>query len=160
MPRDNIIQLGTIVSSILDFDNFARINGDSIPQKYSVTHSKWAPADGRTIVGSDLSSKTTLTQTPDLRGSFLRGLNQFDSLEQSAVLDNRKDPQIRIVGSFQSDEFKKHSHWTKRSPVGNGGNSALMAGDSNVFNYPTQDQGNGDETRPKNVAVYFYIKIN
>jgi hypothetical protein len=91
---------------------------------------------------------------------FLRGMNEGRD-------DGEQDPkQNRTAGDYQQDALQKHGHrtdaskllWDKQSDVGyrsNNENSARPAGVYEVTGAVT-----ADETRPKNVSVYFYIKIN
>lgn len=161
--------VGTIISSILPFEKFRAIMGDD---GNWTSKSKWAPADGRQIFGSDLHSLSdkTILSVPDLRGQFLRGLNQFSTDEVTPVSDERKDPENRKAGDPQKDAFQGHQH-----DVPGSGGAAGMKGfwtgkDNNriLDNHSEKivsDTHNGtprvaDETRPKNVAVYYYVKIN
>lgn len=178
-----LLPLGTIISSFLPFETFR----ESIGEKGSWnTTRKWAPCDGRNIVGSKLYQVSAVPTAPDLRGQFLRGLNSFDKNPHATVpvarLENI-DPDNRIVGRPQMDAFQGHHHHmggrlsTQDNP--NDQPVILGAGDTpggeepryeifNSYNYvkhPISDRKNGSpristETRPKNVAVYYYIKIN
>lgn len=56
--------------------------------------SGWLPADGK-------------SGRVDLRGVFLRGINDFGSGERS---DAFADPEARVAGSFQAQSFKEHTH--------------------------------------------------
>tara|TARA_B100000508_G_C11427716_1_gene261753 strand:- start:489 stop:1097 length:609 start_codon:yes stop_codon:yes gene_type:complete len=95
---------------------------------------------------------------PDLRGLFLRGLNNSRS-------DNFKDPdETRNLGDLQEDKFKNHQH---NIFTGTGNNNSMhIARISNGSN-PSYDQektemssdGDNDETRPKNAAVNYLIRI-
>lgn len=118
---------------------------------------EWILADGRTIPKtSRYAAISGKSNVPDLRGMFLRGLNAERS-------DGYQDPDgnARSAGDLQSDELKHHSHtyinagvWG-RSWKGEDGDpkTAYMAqGNTGEFG--------GKETRPKNIAVYFYIRIN
>jgi hypothetical protein len=99
---------------------------------------------------------------PDLRGVFLRGLNQFDPYSPVPQDNSRNDTdKDRTVGSYQKDEFKKHSHNISEESSENvtAGGSALVK-NSQRSNRKTDDAGTVDETRPKNIAVYYYIRIN
>jgi len=96
---------------------------------------------------------------PDLRGRFLRMLNN------GATGDGHDPDTGRQIGSYQKDEFTKHFHDISAS-------SGVYSGDGkdrrNYQGYmtrhvgpePTNDAGNSPETRPKNIAVNAYIKIN
>ncbi len=92
--------VGTIVSSILPPDKFAKAVGDvDLPEP------SWILADGRSINGASTYSQLTGdVKIPDLRGMFLRGMNEGRA-------DGNEDPdRNRIVGQLQMDSFKKHDH--------------------------------------------------
>ncbi len=160
------LPLGTILPSMLDPNSFAKAVGD-----LDRTTREWALADGRDVTDSNygkllLSNNTSSTSEgitlPDLRGMFLRGMNEGRD-------DGNQDPDDRKAGKYQQDALQKHGHktdarkpppsWTGRDtePIGytkTGDADALAARVTTVTEANT-----ADETRPKNVAVYFYIKI-
>ena len=86
-------------------------------------------------------------RTPDFRGEFLRG---FD--------DGRGVDIARAFGSFQADEFRSHNHGmtgTIASSTGSPqGNPATWNGTSLWNTGPT----GGNETRPRNKTVNYWIK--
>jgi hypothetical protein len=168
---DNI-PLGTIISSYLNWEEFQRTTDNN---KYTDNglwnglKSNWAPCDGRQINGSDFFNLTNQSNTPDLRGAFLRALNVFDRYENdngiNSVIEQQKDPQSdRVRGSFQADEFRKHSHFISQEAAryvdrDDYNNSGWIRPYPTSHNINTAETG-GAETRPKNVAIYYYIKIN
>jgi microcystin-dependent protein len=110
----------------------------------------WLFCDGKPV-GREYKElrKMVGPTTPDLRGRFLRGLDQSGT--------NVLSEKGRQLGSLQEDDFKKHSHSVMQWNGGDGNRSghqdALYAG----IKSKTGEEG-GDETRPKNVAVNFIIK--
>ena len=119
---------------------------------------QWALADGR-----EVSTKTAFfeitgkTQLPDLRGMFIRGLNA-DRKDDDRDLDgdNRK------VGDYQADELRTHYHdnvaagiWG-RSFKGEDGSPKTA---HELKGGKTGTTG-GKETRPRNVALYYYIRVD
>ena len=89
---------------------------------------------------------STTFNLPDLRGEFIRG---FD--------DGRGIDSGRVFGSWQNDLFKAHTHsYTTPASyddvVGGTGTSARIATTAN-----TSSTG-GAETRPRNIAMNFWIK--
>ena len=119
----------------------------------------WLMCDGSVI--PDQTEFTAIRElvgnnTPDLRGMFLRGMN-------NGRTDGKQDPdgESRTLGGFQSDTFRKHSH--NLFINANAGNtwSIEHAGDyggSSGSHLRITDYVGGSETRPKNVAVNYIIK--
>lgn len=167
--------IGTIIASVLDWKRFCKVNNQSDVLDYSnKVKCKWAPADGRSVVGSMYG--TIENKVPDLRGVFLRGINEYGvpSSEVTVLQDNQKNPEDTKAGGFQEDNIRAHSHQITvvRDPrLGyrngisgagyNTGNEYTEATISNNLSYSFSTLPSGSqETRPKNVTVYYYIKIN
>jgi hypothetical protein len=109
--------------------------------------------DGRNVNGSKYASITGTSVIPDGRGQFLRGKNNGRG-------DGQENPAgDLIIGTQQTDEFKSHFH----SMAGSFLNNGLAGGGQGVLTQSgatnTGDTG-GLETRPKNITVNFFIKIN
>jgi hypothetical protein len=110
-------------------------------------------AIGYTYGGSGGSFKL-----PDLRGYFVRGLDNSRGIDPS-----------RALGSDQADEFKSHKHKiTKPSTiyVYTNDNSdyniggGFQPGGARPASYPSADASEGGtETRPKNIAMLYCIKL-
>lgn len=165
--------LGTVITSMLDYDHLIVITKD--PKVIDPEKSEWIPADGRSIEGSLLSKKTGMTVAPDLRGRFIRGLNIIYGTGQPPLDKDKADVngENRKAGDYQGDEFRAHDHKAtgKLGTNVTGTNKTLDVeeGDDKYNSDPNFAQkdvkidvknSGGDETRPKNIAVYFYIKIN
>lgn len=114
----------------------------------------WMLCDGTLFSSTQypqLFSVLGSTYLPDLRGVFLRGLDNGKGYDSG-----------RVLGSFQSDDFKAHNHTYIDNSSSNvnasaGGPSSVA---HNVFNHnKTTDITGGDETRPKNVAVNYIIRV-
>jgi hypothetical protein len=166
--------IGTVITSFLAFDRFREAIGESGTWKFS---SKWAPCDGRDVTTSAFAKHSGASRVPDLRGMFLRGLNTFDYTPPATVNPinpSQRDPEDRVPGSFQGDDNKSHRHNTEvaadmvGTPDGGGDvgpgtepHNSYWRGNRGVpvKAMPTTLSGN-NESRPKNVAVYYYIKIN
>ena len=173
----NALPVGTIIASMLEFEKFQNIAGNT-----------WKPADGRKISAkSKYATLTGNTTLPDLRGLFLRGLNQFDPAK-GPRLDKYKDPEgtRRKTGNLQEDatslpKNKKnpfqgnalsagdHSHiyFKARREGGRAGSDdrasseAGNTGSSGSHTHTVLITAGGDlETRPVNIAVVYYIKID
>jgi hypothetical protein len=156
------LPIGTIVPSMLQPPDFAKEVGD-----VDRDTPEWVLADGQIDIStSRYALLTKRYKPPDLRGIFLRGMNE-------GRIDTTGDPEgNRGVGDYQFDAFKKHKH---KSPVTYYKSSFKESGSRpwTAVHMPTEgdikkwqdrqedtEEVGGDETRPRNVAVYFYIKIN
>lgn len=149
--RSPDVPVGTVVASMLSPSDFSSEVGD--PVSFNAKSSRWTLADGRSIEGSRYQVAAVSKKIPDLRGMFLRGLNVGRS-------DGLQDPDAaRDVGNVQLDELKSHTHEIPFNYHGlkNGnGNGNLESNAKPISVTPT----GGAETRPRNVAIYYYIKIN
>lgn len=104
-----------------------------------------------TIFGAGDGSTTF--NLPDLRGEFPRGWD-----------DGRGVDSARAFGSAQTHQLGSHSHTVGvRLSAGLGGNGSPASADNNAnFNRATSAAGgteNGNETRPRNVALLACIKF-
>lgn len=118
----------------------------------------WVLADG-----SEVSTTTTFyaitgkTQLPDLRGMFIRGLNADRK-------DGKQDPDgdNRVVGEYQADTLQRHAH--DNVAAGIWGRSFKGEDGSPKTAHEKKDgktgTTGGTETRPRNVALYYYIRID
>ena len=104
---------------------------------YAVIGDTYGPGDG-----------STTFNLPDLRGEFVRGLDNGRGADAG-----------RVLGSFQADELKSHTHTGISGDAGTdparigGGNRDVDTG-----TYTTNATG-GTETRPRNVAMNYIIKV-
>lgn len=187
---NNQMPVGTIIASYLNFEQFnaATANNERNPYKiWSDVYSNWAPCDGRSVEYSTLRKITGETTLPDLRGVFLRGLNTFDPNERTSVPQDQKDPDdTRKAGSPQKDALQNHKH----EDTGHTHESDAISADNTKSDNNDQrdvtslskrakinpakanigpavkvreqdaDVRTDVETRPKNVAIYYYIRIN
>lgn len=165
------VPLGTIISSTLDYKDLADILGETLP--FDPKKSRWAPADGREIVGSRLGNRRN--KTPDLRGQFLRGRNSFYPTDEPSEFSNgRDDGERHDIGhySYQSQSIGNHIHTFSATPFyvstysTNSVTGAILK-NATAIETSTPLQSKVDETneelsdiRPKNVAIYYYVKIN
>jgi hypothetical protein len=171
------VPVGTIVTSILNPEQFSHVTGnnDASPgQLWTSAKSKWAPADGRIVPGSRYQKLLSQDRIPDLRGAFLRCLNVMEATPQVPLDPSRQDTEPgRTAGSFQRDAIRKHTHKMINGAFakfyGHGTDKLEGGGDWQRIVYEgthtvsVDDNGtnlDGEETRPRNVAVYYYIRIN
>lgn len=155
--RLSTLPVGSIIPSMLNVSEFAKEAGD--PPTFDLGTSKWTLADGKSVSGTHYAELTGNAPLPDLRGVFLRGKN-------NGRQDNRGNPDELSLGDFQDDQFQDHVHEYNR-----GGNTRdgteLYAFPANTnggiarapTNYITQGK-HGSETRPRNVTVNYYIRVN
>lgn len=138
---------------------------------YSTVDAGYLEANGQAVsrtTYSDLYAKigdtygegdgTTTFNVPDLRGEFIRGW------------DNARDVDTgRVLGSFQGDEFKSHTHTATSSTnrqglttgsagsgVDNVSNNNFVVGTISVST--TINSTGSTETRPRNIALMPIIK--
>lgn len=155
--------LGTIIASYLDYDHLIAITND--PNIINPIISRWIPADGRSIAGSALANQTGKMHAPDLRGKFLRGLNEFYNVGQPVLDPSQANPENKLLGDYQEDRIGRHTHPIPTNddgtPVTNGNYKTTGYSKRNGSTVATQENDNNQgETRPKNISVYYYIKIN
>lgn len=88
----------------------------------------------------------TTFNLPDLRGEFIR------SWDDGRTVDNG-----RVIGSWQADEFRSHSHGIgvkSMSDTDRGSNTSTVSIDT----VGQTDPAGGVETRPRNIALLACIK--
>jgi len=174
--------VGMVVQSIMPWEEYAKAANDTLP--YNSRLNYWAPCDGRAIEGSRLQESTDRPNAPDLRGVFLRGLNRFAPGDEDdgiveVVSDEQKDPGekkgaelvIRTeAGTFQGGNVGGHEHSfygknadaVRDAKKGDRGDirDVWSGGDSPQRAERRTTKGPTGETRPKNISVHYYIKIN
>lgn len=133
-------------------------NGDSLnkadyPELFSVIGTNW---------GEPTPSSFSL---PDLRGVFLRGVSgESDDLfsdpdKATRIARNSGGNTGPVVGSYQSDEFRSHTHSNKTAFIVNGAAGRYSGGDWGAFSQdPAINSSGGNETRPVNAYVNYIIK--
>lgn len=173
----NALPTGTIVASMLEFKKFQNVAGNA-----------WQPADGRKVSAkSKYAILTGNKMLPDLRGMFLRGLNQFDPAKGSRR-DKYRDPDggRRKAGTPQEDAtslpknkknpfngnalssgehshiyFKARREGGRSGDLGRAASEASTTGSAGDHTHKVLITAGGDsETRPVNTAVFYYIKID
>lgn len=157
------IPLGSILASYTAPD--ASLN-------YMTGSTVWAFADG----SLPASASSYTGQFPDMRGQFIRGVNANRA-------DGKEDPDsaartggdLNKAGSFQADAFQGHAHQLESWAGFNGSNGSFNPnpqgygatgpyGNTLLTKTTTSDGTNGNprtakETRPENLAVYWYVKV-
>lgn len=141
--------------------------GSIQPYGGGVVPDGWMACDGSPISRSTYSNLflaigtswgvgdgSTTFNLPDLRGQFLRGLDTTGTVDPDGL--------TRTVGSSQSDEFKEHSHTLSELNKGGGETTATSANITTLSQADAvtgTDLEGGAETRPKNMAVNYMIKV-
>ena len=130
----------------------------------------WRLADGRPVE-RDWEYEGIDGQLPDLRNVFLRGMSQdgsrvVGSREEYATAEPRNGFSIDVSESgghmhkYERDERTVEvGPAPSRADARNDRRETSMTGKSGVHMHPIELTGWDKETRPINVAVYFYIKV-
>jgi len=160
--------VGDVKYSILNPTQFAQENGGC-----------WVPMKGQELAPTDrLREKWGIVKLPDASGLFLRG-HEFVG---GADNDPGREP-TDLVGEFQLDEMRAHDHpitdpghqhgyelqrYTIKTADGDMQNNYLTPTSSEIqrqtalaiTNIEKTDIRGSEETRPKNLSFYIYIRIN
>lgn len=160
--------LGTIVATTLNYEDFLRLNG--LPLESDINKRIWVPCDGRDV-GTDEGTFGAFNggKVPDLRGLFLRGANDMGNWNSSVpqAISDYLSPsgEAKPVGVFQDDAYENHFHGLAEAGMdvqggGSSGTARINYGDNGPWGGNKIGMSKGaSETRPKNVSVYYYIKI-
>jgi hypothetical protein len=135
------------------------------PQKFIQTHgSGWVLMDGRNINNSNLFQFIGMVNLPDARGVFIRGMNIGRDVTNGDAEGDRS------VGQYQADGVKRHQHgfsdaWFAEVNCGHGNILGSRSSDGDNMkceDHDITDNGVGliDETRPRNISLYVYVKIS
>jgi len=169
--------VGTIISSLLSYNEFMEMNN------YEITTDRervlWLPCNGMDAAGTHYRSKRSYL--PDLRGLFLRSVNSYtqdQDLGAANVKEERKNPDNTAPGVFQPGALQQHRHSVGRGSSDKKANSQYKQGKNRYADFqeghldtkltsPIQSKynsidvgANDHETRPKNITVFYYIKVN
>ena len=113
----------------------AAVSRTTYSDLFAVIGTTYGPGDG-----------STTFNLPDLRGEFIRGFDAGKGTDAG-----------RVLGSFQADELKQHSHDFVTGVTGDadagGGDRDNDAGLASTNNF------GGTETRPRNIALNYIIKF-
>lgn len=120
----------------------------------------WVLADGSSHPSSAYAAVTGNANVPDLRGVFLRGQNAGRTGAEG-------NPDAGALGAYQADAFRAHDHsistgTTPDDGCGFGGlnyNAGIFS-NGGTCSGPATNMTGGDETRPKNVTVNYFIRVD
>ena len=134
------------------------ISRTGYPGLFSAIGTAWGSGDG-----------STTFNIPDLRGVFLRGVDNTRNLDpdkDARTESNSGGNTGNNVGSFQLDMFRIHLHYlhdayySESSPKGNiMGSNSTDYDNSYQFYYHNTTSAGGNETRPVNAYVNYIIKL-
>lgn len=153
IDEPNLGQVGDVKQSILTEAQFQSIHG-----------SAWTLMDGKSVVGSQYETVTGNSTLPDARGQFLRGKNNGRS-------DGQENPDGDLTeGTFQVDEMQGHKHNLDQGGGGGAVGGWFVTNNNNLSDTATMGPmisdgvngtpRNGLETRPKNITVNYFVKID
>ncbi len=158
--------IGDVKYSILVPDEFKKLNGDG-----------WRLMDGTPIGGTELAKYTVLTHLPDASNNFIRCL---DPKDKSRVVGSPQNDTTRLprtkkftggtsttgehahsLAPYRPTFVHGHQHKTGAELSGVGKTPPIYTQTDGEHNHNIIVNGGGDpETRPKNIALYIYIKVN
>jgi len=144
---DNTIAVTTPVGSVTAYagtlvpSGWLECNGTNVSRTtynalFSVIGTLYGVGDG----------STTFT-LPDLRGEFIRGFDNGRGVDTS-----------RSIGSWQDDSFESHTH-SAATMSGTLGNLGIGGGNDVTPTTNNTTSSGGSETRPRNIAMYYIIKV-
>lgn len=168
--------VGDVKYSILNPDEFRLENGDC-----------WVPMDGRSIAGSKLAARTGRSSIPDGSGLFIRSQefngganNDPDRTSATAIATIQQHELFRHNHTTSPAGEHSHSHRDKRTgedwaaPLGGdaidsdmyangdgtGGFDEIRRTGTEPNHVHQISETGGNETRPKNINLWTYIRIN
>ena len=148
------VALGTIEISMLTEFIFLQYRGD-----------RWLLCNGQSCAGTQYATLTGNTTVPDMRGRFLRGKNNGSGIDPVGEL---------ALGTNKEDRLKAHEHvievtgipdsplWHPGRFFTDGSDQINMTFVEPVNNLLELQSFNnvGIESRPENITVNFFIKVN
>lgn len=140
-----------LIGTVLPYVGSAAPNGWLLCSGQAISRTTYANLYG--VIGTSFGAGdgSTTFNLPDLRGEFMRGLDNGRGVDAG-----------RTLGSFQADSFASHSH-----VLGAGANDLQTSGTPNANDVGRTEGGasgystlatGGTETRPRNVAMNFIIR--
>ncbi len=161
--------IGDVKYSILPPTTFKKYNGDG-----------WRLMNGQNIEGTQLATVAKRTHLPDASNNFIRCLDPKDKNRQVGSVQNdaTRMPHNRFVTNNIQNTHKHpntrgriHSQPSNPGPPSGGGRADDFAHRENTKPIQTYTKdyswthnhiinGGDPETRPKNIALYIYIKVN
>lgn len=149
--------VGDVRQSMLSEAQFQSENGN-----------EWILCDGRDVTGSDYASVTGNTVLPDMRGMFVRGKNngRVDGDENPSgdlALGTYEDADANTIDRFDSRVVPgSPAQGTATVPSDGTFSPERLSGgfDGADIGFKIAKKGNDEESRPKNITMNYFIKIN
>jgi len=132
--------VGSVIQSLLDETTFQ-----------DKRNNKWVLCDGQDVTGSDYDTLTGNSTVPDLRGRFMR------MKDHGVGKDSAGD---RAIGNFQDQDIKSHTHSYTQTYHTNNDRDAGANTKTEQYQTTLNTGYQGSESRPKNICVNFFIKVN
>jgi hypothetical protein len=133
----------------------------------------WILADGREVFGTKFAVVTQGKPIPDLRGMFLRGIpagspRPAGDVQESATALPKTTPFSGVTsagGAIAPDQLPRSALQSAVDKYNAGGSNywVIVSGPAKPVEAHTHTvsiAGGDEETRPKNVGIFYYIKIN
>lgn len=136
--------VGAVIATIRSTPNtgFLECNGTDISRTtyaalFAIIGTTYGIGDGLTTFG-----------LPDLRGEFIRGWDNSRGIDAG-----------RSLGSTQADELKSHNHTLNGDYGSDGGGYVSIDEPNGGAKSGVVNNTGGSETRPRNVALMYQIKV-
>lgn len=162
LAKTDSLPVGTVIYSIIP------------PKEFIAKNQAWMLMDGcdtalsRLVYGTPDAALNKFQRSllhampieilPDARGLFIRAMN-LDRDKTKGDADGN-----RTAGTEQQDTYKRHSHaYTDHFPTGtrsDNANDRDVGTPNGSSRTPRTSEEGDDETRPRNIALYVYIKVN
>ncbi len=161
----DIASNNTPIATIISSANPATPSGYLYCNGQAVSRSTYASLFA--IIGTTYGSGdgSTTFNLPDYRGYFLRGMNDASGVDPDAATrtNSGNGTSGDNLGTKQTDQVKAHTHtyYEVGSHNDPGSTVALYAAGGYSFKGSTRtsDSTGGNESRPKNIYVKYYIKF-
>lgn len=141
--------IGDVKSSVLTQAQFNSVMG--------AASSSWLLCDGQSCAGTAYATVTGESVVPDMRGQFMRGLDTTGTVDP--------DGATRSLGDSQAGEVESHTHTYDDVGSANSTGAAVAGYSAGPYQFKLQvgdvsGATGGDETRPTNVCVNYFIKVD